>query len=181
MKKLFEEFPYIENERIVLKRLEITDKDAVQALFMNENVYRYEPTFLPERKNKDAVFFISSVCEKLFKEKTSLVLGIYLKDTQNKFCGIAEIYHYDNRQVTVGYRLDEPFWGKKIATEVVALIKKYLLECTDINKICASNIVSNPASGRVLEKNGFYIVAENAKEDWGFEQEVIVNKWCCKQ
>ena len=61
------------------------------------------------------------------------------------------------------------------------LIVAYLFKNTDIVRICASNIVDNQASGRVLEKSGFHKIAGNVVEDWGYENKVIVDKWCLEK
>ena len=108
-------------------------------------------------------------------------MGIYLTEQHRRFCGIAEIYHYDpsESKVTIGYRLDMAFWGKGFATEIVHAIVEYLFMETDIKAVCASNIIDNPSSGRVLEKNGFKCINREVPEDWGFEDNVVVDKWCC--
>ena len=178
---LFTEFPFIESERLIIKKIGIEDEAAVKALSMNDNVYRYEPTFLAERNCEDAAYFINTVCEKSFNEKESILAGIYLKEAGNAFCGIAEIFGCKKHTVSIGCRLNEAYWGKNIATEVVALLKAYLFEKTDIDTIRASNMIQNIASGRNLEKNGFCLEEKEVEDDWGYEGNVLVNKWCCKK
>ena len=51
--KLFEEYPYIEDERIVLKKMTLDDADALAEFAGTEKVYRYLPTFLYEQKYQD--------------------------------------------------------------------------------------------------------------------------------
>ncbi len=49
MKKLFDEIPYMDHDRLVLKKLEETDPEALLELIRSEPVYRYLPSFLFER------------------------------------------------------------------------------------------------------------------------------------
>ena len=42
-------------------------------------------------------------------------------------------------------------------------------------------MVNNPASGRILEKNGFSKIEEAILEEWGFSQKVYVDKWILKK
>ena len=51
--KLFDEIPYLENERIYLKKLDIQDTDVLKELISNDRVYRYLPTFLFEKQYDD--------------------------------------------------------------------------------------------------------------------------------
>lgn len=53
MNKLFDVFPYMENGDIVIKRIAHRDADALQKMMENENVYRWPPAFLLEKRCKD--------------------------------------------------------------------------------------------------------------------------------
>ena len=46
--KLFDEIPYMESDRIILRRIEDKDSDDLRNMTLNPNVYRYLPTFLFE-------------------------------------------------------------------------------------------------------------------------------------
>ena len=179
MSALFSKMPFIETEKIIIKKIELKDANDLESLSKNETVYKYLPTFLPERQYIDKEYFITHICDELFLSKKTVLLGIYYKEVQNGFCGIAEIYHYDEQEktVTIGYRLDEKFWGFGIATKVVAAITEYLFEQTDVMRIFASNMIDNPASGKVLEKNGYEIVTSGMYEDWGFCAPTAVDRW----
>ncbi len=184
MKKLFEDFPYLENERIIMKKIREVDSDALLLMKQNENVYRYLPTFLIEQRYDDMAEVILLCNENEFLMKSSILMGVYLKDGHiENFCGIAEIYHYDEdlAKVTIGYRLAEEFWGRGIATEIVKMMVNYLFFDTDVEIIVASHFASNPASGKVLMKNGFKMIASSVEEDWGFESKTIVDKWQLKK
>ncbi len=179
MNKIFDLFPVLSSERITIKKLEKEDLKLLKKMESNQNVYKYVPTFVPE-KETDPDDFINNKCDACFKSKDEIILGVYLK---KQFCGIAELYHYkpDKKEVSIGGRFDEEYWNKGIATEALSMAIEYLFKNTDITRICASNIVNNQASGRVLEKSGFRKIAENVVEDWGYENKVIVDKWCLEK
>lgn len=82
-------------------------------------------------------------------------------------------------KVSVGYRLRERFWGRGLAAEAVRCMVGYLYGKTDIEIIAASVMVGNAASARVLEKADFIRTARGVKEDWGFDEPAIVDKWFC--
>lgn len=180
MKKLFQSFPYIENSRIIMKKMTEDDADSLLKITQSENVYRYLPTFLIERQYEDMCEVIRLCNTDKFLTKDSILMGVYLKEAEKEtFCGIAEIYHYNSAlaKVTIGYRLAEEYWGRGIATEIVGMLIKYLFFDTDIETVIASHFADNPASGKVLKKNHFKMTASSIEEDWGFEEKTIVDKW----
>lgn len=178
MKKLFDEIPRLEGDRIILRKIDDRDAAALEELTGNPLVYRYLPTFLFEKQYDDAHEMIDRLYHSCYAGKESLILGICLKDG-DRLCGLAEFYGYRAalRKTCVGYRLMERFWGRGIATEALALMVDYLFGQTDILLITASTMVDNHASERVLEKSGFAKSALRVPEDWGFDRLTLADKW----
>ncbi|MBT4034471.1 MAG: GNAT family N-acetyltransferase [Candidatus Marinimicrobia bacterium] len=54
----------------------------------------------------------------------------------------------------LGYWVGKPFWEKGYATEASKALLKYGFEVIRLNKIHASHMTQNPASGRVMQKIG---------------------------
>ena len=50
MKKLFDEIPCLEEERIILKKITENDREALQEMGYRKNIYRYEPSYLLEQQ-----------------------------------------------------------------------------------------------------------------------------------
>ncbi|MBQ7595459.1 MAG: GNAT family N-acetyltransferase [Clostridia bacterium] len=174
MKKLFYEIPNIEGKRIVLRRLMPSDSDSLNKLKQSDEVYRWLPTFLCEKKYDDDEYVIEHLYDECLEE--SLILGIFLDD---KFCGLAEIYGYRAPflKVSVGYRLLPEFWGQGIATETLGLMISFLFYKTNIKVITASTMVENTASANVLKKNGFKRIAHDVFENWGYPSLTKTDKW----
>jgi [ribosomal protein S5]-alanine N-acetyltransferase len=59
------------------------------------------------------------------------------------------------RSAELGYWLGEPFWGRGIVTKAVKTMVEYAFNNFDLVRIYALVFEWNPASMRVLEKNGF--------------------------
>ena len=64
MKNLFPEIPCLKGERVTLKKITAADASGLSELINNDNVYRYLPTFLFERRYAD----IDEVIAKLYTE-----------------------------------------------------------------------------------------------------------------
>lgn len=53
MKKLFDEIPRLQNQRVVLKQITHKDADALREMTQSAAVYRFLPTFLFEKQFDD--------------------------------------------------------------------------------------------------------------------------------
>ena len=178
MEKLFDSIPRIEGERILLDRLTYGDIPGLEELTEDETVYSYLPAFLYEKQTDDLHKVIGGLYGELFRRKESLILGVFEKP-ERKFCGLAEFYGFKEsaRKTCIGYRLLRRCWGRGIATETVGLMTGWLFSCTDTETVTASTMPANIASARVLEKNGFNLIARNVPEDWGFPEPTPADKW----
>jgi len=67
------------------------------------------------------------------------------------------------KSMELGYWLGEEFWGQGIITEAVGAITEYGFSKFNIVRIYADVFEWNPASARVLEKNGYAFEARLKK------------------
>jgi len=76
---------------------------------------------------------------------------------QGRHIGTIMLFNFSRqaKNVEIGYVLSRKYWGMGIVSEATKLLVDYLLEYTDMHKICARVVSSNFASAKVLEKYGF--------------------------
>lgn len=174
IRNLFPKISYICGEGLELKKITRDDADALRELVTSENVYRYEPTFLFERKYDDVLYVIDHLYDECLEE--SVILGVF---ADGDFCGLAEFYGYVERihKISIGCRLLERCWGKGIATRVAKLMTDHLLRRCGIEIITASSLPQNKVSANVLKKAGFTLVASASDEDWGYTHPLPTDKW----
>lgn len=177
--KLFDEIPYLDDGYLSIRKIEEKDAGVLQEMSENEKVKAFLPTFLFENKFADKREAIREMYGDIFNNKESLLLGIFLKSDDEKMAGVCEIYNYDPNwnKASIGCRLNEEFWNRKIASHTIRLIRDYLFEKTDVKRITAHVMTENVYSCRAAEKCGFRLRKSNALEDWGFEKPVKVNKY----
>ncbi|MBQ3273475.1 MAG: GNAT family N-acetyltransferase [Solobacterium sp.] len=181
--KLFDEYPLLTDGRILLRKIVLSDAEALQALRMDQEVYRYLPTFLYEQKYEDVYEVIGRMDEECFRTKESILLAVCLADQPDTLCGIAEIYAWEpwRRKASIGYRLRREYWGRGIATAAARLLKDYLFRTVYLNTVTAHVMSANRASAAVLIKAGFPERYSDVIEDWGLGVPVLVDKYVLKE
>ncbi len=89
------------------------------------------------------------------------------KENQN-FLGLAGFCFYDPKfenfesgKLEVSYQFIKEAWGKGLASEMLAGLKKYGFDNYPVEKIVAATVSDNFASKKVLEKNGFKLISKS--------------------
>ena len=179
MKKLFDEIPYLEGERVVLRKIVEEDRETLWEMAHSSIIYRYEPTYLLEQQYSDMDQLFRDLYGECFEKKRNLFLGVFLKESPAELCGLAEFYDYRDHihMVSIGGRLREKYWKNGIGTDIAKLMADYLFEETDIEIITASTMSDNKAAARSLEKNGFITSYTVHKEDWGYDEPTEAYRW----
>jgi ribosomal-protein-alanine N-acetyltransferase len=94
------------------------------------------------------------------------------------FCGLVEVRDIDHEhlQGELSFWLAVEAWGQGYMSEVVQAVVRYTFEGLALNRLFAYHMLRNPASGRVLEKNGFKqegLLRQRVKK-WGRFEDVAL-------
>lgn len=132
-----------------------SDLDSIFEIYSNEKLFQYSPVML--KKNKETVANMIGHFERDFNKRKEIFLGICLNSDPDNIVGIAEMFDYssDVNTITIGYRLNDKFWGNGIATKAVKAMTDYLFKDIGINRIQAFVMPENIKSQNVLQRNGF--------------------------
>ena len=182
MHRLFEIFPRIEGEGLVLREWEKSDAPALAAIVRDDEIYRYLPAGLYERSVPDVEKMIAGAREACFDTRESILLGVCPAEDPGTLMGIGEIYNYEpeKEKASIGCRLAPAWWGQGVAPRLASLLRRYLLEETDVRKITSHVAADNRASCRTMEKSGFTLGWSGLREDWGLGEPVLINKYIYK-
>ncbi|MGN1249730.1 MAG: GNAT family N-acetyltransferase [Candidatus Spyradocola sp.] len=178
MPALYDEFPHLEDDRLVIRKMQASDVDALAEITGNEQVYRYIPPLLYKKSRGNLLAAIRNLGGRDFEKKKCIIAGIYLKSEGNRLIGLAEILDYKRRAnaVTIGYRLNQAYWHRGIATAAVRLMVEYLTKDMGIGAIQAFVMPENQYSAKVLLANGFVKETEPRQEhNWGGCETVTVD------
>ena len=149
----FINLPQLETERLLLRKLEYTDKQDIFEYASNPEVSKYMP-WEAHGGEIDTLDFLNITYENYNNDRPAS-WGIVLKSI-NKIIGTAGFASLDkiNLRAEFGYAISQDYWNKGIATEASKEILKYGFNQMGLNRIEAMCNVENIASARVLEKAG---------------------------
>ena len=102
---------------------------------------------------KDAIFWLN-LAHQGWQDKSRYIFGIRLQETQEIIGGIGLHVEARHNRAELGYWIGVPFWGQGYMSEAVAAVLKFGFETAGLHKIFAIHDIANPASGKVMSKNG---------------------------
>lgn len=150
----------IETERLLLRELLPSDAEAMFKMDANPNVHKYlwnKPTETIEETRKIIEFVRNQYLQNnigrfamISKETNEFIGWAGLKFNTETLNGKTNFYD-------IGYRLDEPFWGKGFATEASFAWLTYGFNTMKIKTMTASAQAENAASNRILQKIGMQL------------------------
>lgn len=154
----------IETPRLILRPLEISDAEAMFAMDSNPTVHQY----LWQNPSKDISETIQIIefVQKQYEENGIGRFATILKET-GEFVGWTGIKfindHVENGNTNFydyGYRLNEKFWNKGIATEASRAWLDFGFNQMNIQEMNAYTHAENGASNHVLNKVGFNFIKD---------------------
>ncbi len=151
---VFQAFPRLETERLVLRRLHPADAESLFAILADERVARFY--------DDEAFTGVSQAREQIeswargYDEWRSIRWGIVQRGTDTVIgtCGYYGFHRWHARG-SLGYELARPYWRQGIMTEALAAILGFGFREVGVNRIQAVLMPGNEASVKLLEKLGF--------------------------
>ncbi|KAM3099858.1 GNAT family N-acetyltransferase [Phormidesmis sp. 146-12] len=79
------------------------------------------------------------------------------RKSETAFCGLIEIraIEREHAQAELSFWLAIEMWGQGYMSEALKPALRFGFEALDLNRLYAYHLMRNPASGKVLQKNGF--------------------------
>lgn len=155
--------PDLKTERLLLRRFRLDDASDVQKLAGNVNVskmtlnipYPYKPGMAEE--------WISSHQDN-WESKACISYAIVKLDS-DQLLGTMSFVRIDGSEGELGYWIGQPYWGMGYCTEAARELIRFSFQNLGLEKIVAEHLISNPASGKVMEKVGMHHVLTAQKLD----------------
>ena len=150
----------IETERILLRPFCIKDIERFAKICANPNVMRYIGDGKPVSRNVIAEKIPEWI--ELYEKQKYGLMALVMKDTDELigFCGFIHQTVDEVEYIELGYRLDEAYWGKGIATEVAVAVRDYAFNVLEIPMLISIINHQNDASKHVAKKVGMRLMKQ---------------------
>jgi [ribosomal protein S5]-alanine N-acetyltransferase len=144
---------HLTGERITLRSWRTGDEQSLATHGNNRKIWRNLTSMFPSPYTlDDAVQWIEHCQHPTDHE---FHFAIEFNGEAVGGCGAIFLKDVHSRTAELGYWLGETCWGQGLASEAVALLTDHLFTTTDCLRIQAKVFAWNPASARVLIKNGY--------------------------
>lgn len=163
IKKLEDQLPIKVNEHIDVHYIKPAFIEDLFEIYANENISKYVAR-KPHMSIEDTGKFIVTINNRM-KAGKNLYLGVYHSDC-DKLIGIIRFLIKDEPgELTVGYALNQAYWGKGIIPVVLSKLADIIGSCGEFCMLRATVRPENIKSQRCLEKCGFQLAGSFVKND----------------
>lgn len=154
---VFNTFPVLETERLILRQLRPSDRAAVFRIYSDATIAYFNP-YEQCRTIRDAEHIIAEI-RSLFHERRGVYWGIAHRASGTIIgtCGFLNWYRagLDARRAEIGFTLTSVYWRQGYSREACRRIINYGVETMGLNRIEANLMPDNSAAHALLENLGF--------------------------
>jgi len=145
--------PTLHTPRLLLRPFSLADVPGLVALAGNYEVAKNTLNIPHPYTQEDACHWVRATHENCARH-TGYAFAVELKATGDFSGGIGLTVDWRFDRAEAGYWLGQPYWGQGLMSEALAALLRFGFEELALNKIYATHLAGNPASGRVMLKNG---------------------------
>jgi RimJ/RimL family protein N-acetyltransferase len=143
------EIPTLRTDRLVLRAFCAADLDQVAAMLANPEVRRFLGGNLLSRTES------WSLMERSLGQWALRGYGLFAVESKDRWAGWAGVLHpLEWPEAELAYSLDQPYWGRGIATEAVRAARDWAFARFGFARLASFIMPDNARSIRVAEKLG---------------------------
>lgn len=183
MHKLFADFPGIETDRLIIRKLIPEDAKDIYEFTSRDEVTSFL-TWDAHKNIERTRSFLGSIIDKYEKNKVSQ-WGIELKE-KGTIIGIAGFINYweDHAKAEVAFVLSPDYWGKGYMPEALNSIMDHGFQEMALHRIEAKCEIDNFASEKAMQKIGMklegckydFLIRKGQFRSFKFYAKLFINK-----
>jgi [ribosomal protein S5]-alanine N-acetyltransferase len=153
-KSIFKSFPELESERLLFRRILLSNSKDLFLIRTNDYVMEYLDV-VRFKSIADAEKMVQTL-EESYEKETGINWGIVEKHS-NKFIGYFGFWRMipEHCRAEIGYALKPEFWGRGYMYETINRMVRFGFENMSLHSIEANVNPLNDRSKKVLERVGF--------------------------
>lgn len=155
----------LKTKRLILRRISMADAQQMYENWASEPlVTKYLSWNI--HKDIEVTRHIISLWENEYSNLDFYQWGIVIESTNELIGNVSVVsMDYEKKEVSLGYCIGSKYWNQGYTTEAVAEVIRYLKNDVGVKRIDAKHHISNPASGRVMQKCGMRYIGDSTAKD----------------
>lgn len=149
------ETPVLETKRLIMRPPHREDVDDLAIIANDRDIAEMTSRMPHPYSQEDAIAFIDGFEDGRYEgciyaitiAETGRLIGMGAVENRSRFGGLE-----------IGYWMGKPYWGKGFATEAASALVDLAFRVTETDVVLAACRTNNPASRRVLQKQGFQLL-----------------------
>jgi ribosomal-protein-alanine N-acetyltransferase len=146
-------YPTLRTKRLFLRPFTLLDAKRVQELAGDEAIASTTLNIPHPYEDGMAERWIDTH-QVSFENDEMIHFAIELESTGMLIGAIGLVLDLKHARAELGYWIGKPYWGQGYCTEAAEAIVQFGFATLGLNRIHASHLSRNPASGRVMQKIG---------------------------
>ncbi len=166
----------VATERLVLRPIDLLDREPIRAAASRREVAD-TMIFIPHPFSaRDAERYVRT---RLGQRRRGRGLALDIRTRNERaFCGLVELRAIEREHALaeLSFWLAVEAWGGGYTGEASGAVLRIAFQDLDCNRVYAYHMVRNPASGRVLARQGFRVegVLRERVRKWGVSEDVVL-------
>uniref|UniRef100_A0A7S2XTP7 N-acetyltransferase domain-containing protein n=1 Tax=Attheya septentrionalis TaxID=420275 RepID=A0A7S2XTP7_9STRA len=168
----------LETKRLLLRTFQTSlDSNVIHDLLQERDI-AYNTQMIPFPYEKGMAEDFIHNAHKEAGEGKGLHLAVILKSETNLLIGVVSLIkiekNNEHQRANLGYWIGKPYWGLGYGTEAASEIIRFGFMDLHLDYIRSNHFARNPASGRIMQKNGMKHETQLKKkiEKWGVWEDV---------
>ena len=146
-------YPRLTTDRLILRGFEQGDAPLIQILAGNYEIAKMTLN-IPHPYEKGMAESWINTHQTDYDAGGGVIFAITKGSNQELMGAIGLVINQRFNRAELGYWIGKPHWGRGYATEAASELLRYGFQDLKLNKIHATHMTRNPASGRVMQKIG---------------------------
>ena len=145
---------YFETERLILRRFQAEDQDAICALRSDSEFMKYLARTETREESNSWIEYVSR-----FWKYNAGFWAVVLKETNETigWCGSWSLLEFEIGKMEIGAAIAKKYAGRNLATEALRVALDYTFTVRGAEKVYALRTPNNVASHRITEKLGMQL------------------------
>lgn len=154
--------PTLTSERLILRPYSMADAPMVQKLAGDKRIADMVTNLPHPYLDGMAEDWIGNH-KSWFETRDTVAYAIILRES-DELVGTISLNMIEGERANLGYWIGVPYWGNGYCTEAAKEIIKFGFENYGLSELFATHLKLNPASGKVMKKNGFKYIKDEMNE-----------------